>query len=210
MKLTSRILASGLAAAFLVPAIASAQETRVIVRDEPNQILEVGAGVGGFTAGLDDETDAGAAWDVRAIFGARSPIGFEVAYVGGLNDLQPGDSETPGEALQDPSLLTNAGEALVRLNLTQSDFQPFLAAGVGIHDFRVVDVEDMDRVDAENFRDSTDIAVPAAAGVQAYLGRMTLGARVSYRYIFDNQVQADADAADIQSWAATGRLGLTF
>jgi len=197
-------IGAGLALAAL-PALASAQETRVVVRDRPTQVLEIGGGVGDFTAGLQNQTDPGAAWDVRAIFGTHAPIAIEAAYVGGLNDLN-----TTGD--EDASLMLNGGEALLRFNLSRGDIQPFIAAGAGVHNYSVVDLDraDMD-VDAQDFRDSTDIAIPAAAGIQAYINeRVTVGGRVSYRYIFDDQVRADEDAADMQSWAATARLGMAF
>lgn len=208
MKLHTKLLTGLVAAATLAPALAAAQETRVIIRDRPNQVLEVGGGVNDYTQGLNGATDPGTAWDVRAIFGARSPIGLEAAYVGALNNLN-------GEARD---LMMNGGEALLRVNLTQADIQPFLAAGVGIHNFSLVDIRSNDDgevgtgdVEATQYGDSTDLSVPAAAGVQAYINdRVTLGGRVSYRYIFEDQVVADEAATDAQSWAATARLGVAF
>ncbi len=197
-------IGAGLALAAL-PALAGAQETRVIVRERPAQVLEIGGGVTDFTDGLDTETDPGGAWDVRAIFGTYSPVGFEIAYVGGLNDL----NNTTGN--KDASLMLTGGEAMLRLNLTTGDIQPFIAAGAGIHNYSIVDVGNVDTVNSEEFDDSTDVAVPAAAGIQAYLNeRITVGGRVTYRYIFDDKIVADRDAVDAQSWAATARLGVAF
>lgn len=196
-------IGAGLALAAL-PALAVAQETRVIVR-QPTQAIEIGGGVSDFTGGLEDETDPGAAWDVRAIFGTHSPLAFEAAYVGALNDLNTTNN-------QDANLLLTGGEAMLRLNLTTADIQPFVAAGAGIHNYSVVDVDDVDAdVDNDEFGDSTDIAIPVAGGVQAYINdRVTVGGRVTYRYIFDDEIRADDDAADMQNWAATARLGVAF
>lgn len=201
-----RIATIGAGLAFAAfPALAYAQETTVVVRERPMQVIEIGAGATDFTQGLNDETDPGFAWDVRAIFGTASPIGVELAYVGSLNDLNTTTNE-------DANLMLNGGEAMLRLNLTNGDIQPFVAAGAGLHNYTVVDVDSADAdVNTSEFDDSTDIAIPVAAGIQAYLNdRVTLGARVTYRYIFDDQVVADEDATDAQSWAATARLGVAF
>lgn len=199
-------LYSAVVALVLAPAAAFAQETRVVVEEEePDALIQVGGGVHGFTTGLDDVTDPGAAWDVRAVFAPKNPIGMEGAYFGALNDFQGTD---------EASLMTNGGEALLRANFggDAGDVQPYVAAGLGVANQQVVDRDDLaETIETEQFQDSTDILVPAAAGVDVYLAdTVTLGARLGYKYYFDDQIRADQDAADIQAWTATARLGAAF
>lgn len=203
-------LASVASVAVLVPALAGAQETRVIIEDEPDAVIQVGGGVSDFTEGLNDITDPGAAWDVRAVFAPKSPLGMEAAYFGSLNPLE-GENV---DGSQDAALMANGGEALLRANFggDRGDVQPYIAAGLGVVQHQIVNQDDMfDDIDSEQFGDSTDILVPAAAGVDLYLAdRVTLGARLGYKYYFEDEVVADEDATNAQSWAATARLGAAF
>ena len=195
---------SAVVALALAPLSAFAQ-SRVVVHDEPDAVLQVGAGVNDFTTGLDDVTEPGAGWDVRAIFAPKNALGMEAAYFGGLNELTGSDNA---------SLLTNGGEALIRANLggEGGDVQPYIAGGLGLASQSIVSRDDMsDNISSEDFRDSTDIVVPAAAGLDIYLAdTVTLGARLGYKFYFDDEVKADADAATAQAWTATARLGAAF
>ena len=188
----------------LAPASVFAQ-SRVVVDDEPDAVLQVGGGVNDFTTGLDDVTDPGAGWDVRAIFAPKNPLGMEAAYFGALNPLDGSD---------DVSLLTNGGEALIRANLggEGGDVQPYIAGGLGLASQSIVSRDDAtDDVNSEQYGDSTDIVVPAAAGLDIYLAdTVTIGARLGYKFYFDDEVKADSDATNAQAWTATARLGAAF
>lgn len=188
----------------LAPMSAFAQ-SRVVVQDEPDAVLQVGGGVNDFTTGLDDVTEPGAGWDVRAIFAPKNPLGMEAAYFGSLNDLR---------GSEDASLMTNGGEALIRANLggEGGDVQPYIAGGLGLASQSIVSQDDAtDDINSERYGDSTDIVVPAAAGIDIYLAdTVTLGARLGYKFYFDDEVKADEDAANAQAWTATARLGAAF
>lgn len=205
MRFQKGWLASVVSAAFLVPALAGAQETRVIIDEEPDAVIQIGGGVSEFTQGLDDVTETGAAWDVRAVFAPKSALGMEAAYFGAMNPLTGDD---------DAALSSNGGEALLRANFggDRGDVQPYVAAGLGIVQHRVVNEGNMfDGVTTERFGDSTDILIPAAAGVDVFLAdRITVGARLGYKFYFEDEVIADEDATSAQSWAATARLGAAF
>lgn len=205
MKLSQwKWVGSAVVALALAPVSAFA-EKRVVVSDEPDAVLQVGAGVNNFTVGLDDVTDPGAAWDVRAIFAPKNFLGMEAAYFGALNELSGSD---------DVSLLTNGGEALIRANLggDAGDVQPYVAAGLGIASQDIVSRDDAsDSISSEDYKDSTDLLVPAAAGLDIYLAdTVTIGARLGYKFYFDDEVKADSDAANAQAWTATARLGAAF
>lgn len=199
-------LYSAVVALVLAPAAAFAQETRVVIeKEEPDMLLQVGGGVNSFTAGLDGVTDPGAAWDVRAVFVPKNLIGMEGAYFGAMNDLA---------GAENAALMTHGGEALLRANFggETGDVQPYVAAGLGIANQSIVDRDDFtDTIDSQDYNSSTDILVPAAAGVDVYLADMvTLGARLGYKFYFDDEVRADQDAANAQAWTATARLGAAF
>ena len=201
------------AVALLLPAAAFAQETRVIIEDEPDALLQVGAGVHDFTEGLDGATESGTGWDVRAVFAPKNILSMEVAYFGGLNELRR-RMAPEGVPESDANLLTTGGEALLRANFggDRGDVQPYVAAGLGVAEHRVVDRDDVfDEVANNSFQNSTDILVPTAAGVDIYLAEnIALGARLGYKFYFEDEVIADEDAANVQSWAATARLGAAF
>jgi len=213
MLRTTKFLAA--LALVIVPATALAATTTV---HEPsaNDLLQVGAGVNDYRTGLNDATKSGEAWDVRLVFGARQPLGIEAAYIGALNDLTgstaPGvGTSAPGTTT--PALMMNGGEALLRANLggVNGDIQPYLAAGFGVLGQRVVDRSDLSANSATGYQNSTDLEVPAAVGIDAFLQkRLTLGARIGYRYDFHDTVRADARASDAQAWNATARLGFAF
>lgn len=191
-------------AAVLAPASAFAQG-RVVIDEDPDAVVQVGAGMNDFTTGLDDVTDTGVGWDVRAVFAPKNPLGMEAAYFGALNDLTGPD---------DAALLTHGGEALLRANLggEGGDVQPYVGAGLGIANQSIVSRDDAtDTIETEQYSDSTDILVPAAAGVDVYLAdTITLGARLGYKFYFDDEVRADRDAANAQAWTLTARLGAAF
>lgn len=202
-----KLLSAAAFAALLAPASAFAQNTRVVVEeDEPDALIQVGGGVSDYTQGLDGITDPGTAWDVRAVFAPKNPLGMEAAYFGSLNDINDGDDNV--------GLLSNGGEALLRANFggDGGDVQPYIAAGLGVVSHSIVRQDDVtDDVSSDRFGDSTDIVVPAAAGLDVYLAdTVTVGARLGYKYYFEDEVIADEDATNAQAWTATARLGAAF
>src|SRR5438874_10680910 len=157
----------------LAPATALAATTTVHA-PSANDVLQIGAGVNDYRTGLNAATKSGEAWDVRLIFGARQPLGIEAAYIGALNDLNgstaPGVGTTaPGTTT--PALMMNGGEALLRANLggVNGDLQPYVAAGFGVIGQRVVDRSNLSANSATGYQNSTDLEVPAAAGIDAFL-----------------------------------------
>ncbi len=218
-----RQIASGILALSLFPAVAFADhnDTRVVVvRPRAQQTLQLGGGVNNFTTGFDNITKPGGAYDVRAAFGVRNPLGVELAYVGSLNDLKGTITSVDGTSGSGNRLMSNGGEALLRANFGgNGDIIPYVGAGLGVTDSRIIDdggktisvksgAADSNRTFGGS---STDFHVPAAAGVDAFINdRVTLGARAGYKYDFRNGLRTDVAKADIQSWQATARLGVAF
>ncbi len=176
---------------------------------EPRIVFEAGGGVLTYTQGLDAVTEAGGAWNVRGTWRIAEPFAIEASYLGGVNDLETLAGE---EAV----LMTNAGDLMVRAELPVTFPQgqdikvsPFVAAGIGFENHRIAG-PDREQV-ADRYTDSNDLAIPAAIGVQAYVGdRLTVSARGTYRFIPDDDVRVDDPNRTAQSFAATGNLGVTF
>ena len=221
-----RIFITGAIALAFLPAAASAATTEVVyVHPRAQNTVQLGGGLNTYTAGFDNITDTGAAYDLRVAFGLRNPIGFELGFAGALNDLKSASAiGVSGTSTSGNRLMSDAGEALVRLNLGGAgDIIPYVGAGVGVTDTRIVD-DSFNTVSVESggggttpsgapryAGSSTDFHVPAAAGVDAIINdRVTLGARASYKYDFRNGLRTDVAKADVQSWQATARLGLAF
>ena len=219
-----RNILTGILALGILPAVAGAAETTRVVIERPRaqETFQIGGGVNTFTRGFDGVTKPGAAYDVRAAFGVRNPLGFELAYIGSLNDLKGTTTAVNGNGTSVDTngdrLMQNGGEALVRLNFGgNGDIIPYVGAGLGVTDSRITDgsgntVAIKSNGSGPSFNgNSTDLHVPAAAGIDAFIGdRMTLGARAAYKYDFSNGLRSDVAKADIQSWQATARLGVAF
>ncbi len=162
----------------------------------PNVAVEVGGGFSNYTDDLNDATSPGGSWDVRGIFGLKSPIAFELAYVGAANNLDVGDN----------TAIATSGEGLVRLNFmdSTSGVQPFIGGGVSYFrldlDSDLADLVDLDGTEALGF--------PVTAGIQFYpTDNFTLAARGSYRFLTD-ALDSAFPAGD--QWNAGITLGAAF
>lgn len=213
MKTGTFLMAASMA---LIPASAFAALTDYA---PPGQTLslQVGGGVLGFTSGLNNATNNGDTWDLRAVLFPRSLLGLEGAYVGLMNNFSDGSGR---------QLMGNGGEALLRLNLggMHGSVQPYLAAGVGYESFYIRGSGSGATGGGGgggggyatvpgSYQSSNDMSIPAAVGIDAYLGsseRAVIGARVGYRTFLNNKVQANTGAADAKEYDATARLGFIF
>ena len=169
----------------------------------------VGAGAIGFTdASTRGFTNTGTSWDARMIFGSRSPIAIEAAYVGsaqGVNAL----------GLDNDALLVGQGaEGNLRLNLTTRRVQPYLFGGIGWTRYNL----ERTTTSTSSVRAVDDVGtVPMGAGITARLTRsFFIDARGTYRYAFyDNMLDVASSSAGLgdaplQTWNASGRLGFEF
>jgi outer membrane protein OmpA-like peptidoglycan-associated protein len=169
----------------------------------------VGAGAIGFTDGATRGfTNTGTSWDARMIFGSRSPIAIEAAYVGsaqGINAL----------GLDNDALLVGQGaEGNLRLNLTTRRVQPYLFGGIGWTRYNL----ERTTTSTSSVRAVDDVGtVPMGVGLTARLTRsFFIDARGTYRYSFyDNMLDVASSSAGLgdaplQTWNASGRLGFEF
>jgi hypothetical protein len=198
----------------VVPPPAPAPVTPVATRPvgPPSRIgieAAVGAGAIGFTDNSTRGfTNTGTSWDARMIFGSRSPIAIEAAYVGSAQGVNALGLDT------DALLLGQGAESNLRLNLTTRRVQPYLFGGIGWTRYTV----ERSATATSSVRASDDVGtVPMGVGMTARLTRsFFIDARGTYRYAFyDNMLDvasssAGLGTAPLQTWNASGRLGFEF
>ncbi|HEY3448532.1 MAG TPA: hypothetical protein VGK67_19405 [Myxococcales bacterium] len=148
-------------------AVAVAFEPRAAEAGEPPFAVSVEGGVGHYTGALGSSMKLGGVWGVRAE-GFVSPA-FEVglAYVGGANQVGAGD------AMSQPVLQRDGGEATVKAMPLEGPLRPYLEAGAGMTHFHVRGGNP-----GADVHGATTFTVPVALGVQANAGVLRLGAAV--------------------------------
>jgi len=120
--------------------------------------LVVGGGVDGFTnSALRDSTNDGGSWDVRAIFGTRSPLALEAAYIGSAQAVN-------ALGLDSNALLVgNGAQGDVRLNLgIDIPVQPFVYGGVAWRRYEITNTN----TNTSDLVDRDDVLeIPAGVGI---------------------------------------------
>lgn len=215
----TRALAGAVLLAGSLPLTAAAATTTTVAPAPHQQfMIDAGGGLNTYTQGFDQITKPGAAYGVRVTWGMHMPVGVEAAFTGAINPLR----NLGGSPLADNNLMSNGGEALLRVNLApRNAIVPYVALGGGVADTRIVDDKGKTvttsvpgtgtPTSGPTFgKESTRFYLPAAAGVDAFIGNLALGGRFAYRYEFQNNLRTDVASADIQSWQATARVGVAF
>jgi len=168
----------------------------------------VGAGAIGF---IDDAarnaTQTGATWDARLLFGSRSPVAIEGAYVGSVQNIEALGLNTSS------LLLGNGVEGTLRVNVTRTRVQPYLFGGVGWTRYQLTNAQ----ANTSSLLGSDDVGtIPLGAGLSARLGRaFILDIRGTYRATFGGDmfqgVALNTDTSNaMQTWSASGRVGFEF
>jgi hypothetical protein len=167
--------------------------------------LSVGGGVTGFADdAMRDFANVGGAWDARLVFGTRAPVGIEAAYIGGA---------TPVDALglDDNAALVSGGvEVLGRVNLMETDWQPYAVAGIGWQHYSVVN---SDRNTSSVANDDDIGEVPMGAGVAYRYRGLVVDARGLYRLAFNDDLIQESpgeEKANLHSWQAQLTAGWEF
>jgi hypothetical protein len=219
-------MAVGIAAG-AAPGIARAEydpyapQDQRIVREENHPMytdigvgLEVGGGVSNFTNNfINSITDVGGAWTARLVFGTRSPVAFEAAYIGTAQNIR-------SLGLSSGSvLMANGAEGDLRLNLIPtSPLSPYIFGGAAWKHYNIVNQGFANTSSLQNSADVLEL--PFGAGLAwNYMG-FILDARFDYRPSFyDNILRAPPDflAANpgasnsgLNNWSATARVGVEF
>jgi hypothetical protein len=163
--------------------------------------LMAGAGASNyFGSGHTTNTDVGAGWDARVLFGAHSVIALEAGYAGAFNSI---DSNGTNRG----HITSNGFDGTFRLQLPYV-VQPYIFGGVGYNHMSV----DSGGSTTLALRQAEDnqIVIPAGGGISAYLGgHFTLDVRGTYRYIPDNEITAMNTSA-LHQWGGQARIGWTF
>jgi hypothetical protein len=165
--------------------------------------VSAAGGVSSFTrSSTRDVTDTGGTWDVRGVFGTRSPFALEAAYVGAAYGLDVLNRSS--------TLLGNGAEVSGRFNIFRNGFtkrpglQPYVLGGVAwMHynvttDFSTASIDDNDNT----------FEVPVAAGLSYYFKNgMLLDVRGAYRFAFSDTI---IQGSSLDSVNVTARLGAEF
>jgi hypothetical protein len=177
----------------------------IVVRQPERDLfqVELGGGVGSYTANLGNTLEGGVAWGVRGIVGAKYFVGLELGYEGTANN---GERIGIGEPLDGPDaagepVFATTGEALARINMAGPNamFRPYIAGGAGY--FRLdSDAAALDELEALSF--------PLAAGLQMFPYKdVTVGLRGNLRLLTD---YLDDDFPTGNQYGGLLSLGTTF
>jgi hypothetical protein len=171
--------------------------------------ITTGAGVTNyFGKGQQADLSPGAGWDARVTVGTRSILGFEMAYVGSVNEVK-----VPGTNGQ---LTGNGFDADVRVNVLPYRISPYVFGGVG---YNHMGVFTNGNPEVSNLMKTSDnqFVVPAGAGVSAYfLKHATVDLRGTYRFIDSdsmfpmNATNADNKGEKLHQWTAAAHIGYQF
>lgn len=171
--------------------------------------IAAGGGVMDFVGSdLRGVTDTGGKWDARLVFGTRSPVAVEAAYIGSAQNI-----DTLG--VEDSAiLLSNGASAALRVNILKDlPVQPYVSAGAGWRRFSVTNTD----TNTSDLNDTDDIfEVPVAAGVAYRMGGFIADVRFAYRAAFADDLLRNAavDPGDIgaglDNWDASLTLGVEF
>ncbi|HVR63168.1 MAG TPA: hypothetical protein VMU50_14795 [Polyangia bacterium] len=172
--------------------------------------LQLGGGVTGFSRqGARDTFGVGGYWDARAIWGTRSFLGAEVAYVGSARDIK-----SSGVA-SNAALLGNGAEAVARgnlpMHLRSTMITPYLFGGVGWTRYQIVN---NDGPNMSGIKDNANaLTVPFGTGVSLSYNHILADARFTYRAVVDDKLVPTTggdDHLDLQNWSAGATVGYEF
>jgi len=183
-------------------------ETSGSLLDRYGVEVALGGGVEDFTNDtLRNTTTTGGSWNVRVAVGTRTPLAFEGAYIGSAQSIDALGLD--GDAL----LVGNGLEALARVNLTETNIQPFAFAGLGWRRYSITN---------SNFNTSavaeTDdvLEIPFGVGVAAKYRGFVFDARGEVRLATQEDLMPALNAedptedADMHRWAVNANIGYGF
>jgi hypothetical protein len=175
--------------------------------------ITVGGGVVGF---FDDDArelgNLGGAWEARLTLGTRTPVAFEVAYVGTAQSID-------ALGLDSSALLVGtAVEGDLRVNFTTAYLQPYIFGGMGFtrydltnEDFNTSSVNGSERMGH----------IPFGAGLGFQYGGLLFDVRGTVRAAFsddlvnepateDDPLDNTDTRTDLDTWSAAARIGWEF
>lgn len=167
--------------------------------------LFAGGGVAGFTdKDMRDFATEAPAWQARLSYGTHSKLfTVEAAYLGSVQAIDALGLDTSAQ------LVSTGVEGLVRMNLIQGRYQPYVLAGIGWTRYDVTNA----KTNTSDVNDSDNVGnIPFGVGFAMRFDQMLIDARAEYRPAFDNNlIQATENSkATLDSWAATANIGYEF
>jgi hypothetical protein len=195
------------ALSFVVANVASAQEQE---RKKPRLLTPAGMGlsIGGSFSDfvqndIRDFTTPGGGIEARYVFGTRSYIAGEAAYIGTLNGL-----EGLGNAVEDNALLMSNGvEGALRVNFLTEEWQPYALAGLGWRHYNVVNTD----VNTSDVRDEDDaMTIPVGLGVAYRYQNIFADLRAMYKPSVFDDITISAQDAQLDTASASLNIGFEF
>jgi len=171
--------------------------------------IQGGGGVTGFTrTSENDVTNIGGSWEARAVFGTRTILALEAAYVGSSRSLNAGPGAGAG-------LMGNGAEGTFRLNapflVNETLIEPFGFAGLGWSRYTLRELNQLQS--AFTTRTSDNVAtIPLGGGIAFGYRGFIFEARFTYRPTFDNDLALTANGGQtrLDSWNAGAMVGFEF
>lgn len=181
---------------------APGDETNVtVITGEPsekeksaNQGLSVAlqGGVAGYTSKLAPRIEPGGGWGLLVAAQPTPIIGLELSYLGASNYI---DDPLAGGGSR---IVRTAGQADIKFSLLPRAVEPYLFGGIGLN--RATIRNNNPVAASAGYQPDTFGSVPVGGGVNFHAGRLLVGARGTYDWLFS------------QSFAprsSDGKLGIT-
>jgi hypothetical protein len=185
----------------VVPEGVMADEMRPVPSDV-GVSATVGGGIENFTDQAPrDYTALAGSWNLRVALLTRFLVTPELAYVGSAQDI--------AAVGLDPNafLLSNGGEADLRLNILTGMLQPYVFGGIGFRYYSIQNTGSNLSAIADN---DTVGVVPVGGGMVFRIDQFLLDARGTYRFAFDDTMMSATGGTGLgmSSWAAELRAGV--
>lgn len=168
--------------------------------------VSLGGGVSGFTSEtMRDTTHDGGAWGVNVAIGTRSPLAIEAAYIGSAQSIDALGLES------DAVLLGNGLQAGVRVNLLDSNLQPFGFAGIAWRRYSLAD----EGINTSDVADDDDVLeIPVGVGIAWKYRGFLLDARGEFRLASQEdmvpRLQDSTENASMHRYGVTANVGYAF
>jgi len=153
-------------------------------------------GVGNYTGELGENFEVGPSWGLTLNVQPLRFLGFELGYEGARN--------TGKTVLLDHALVRHGATGLIKLSLPFELVRPFVGGGLGIS--RISASGDFEGAFGSDMVEE----VPVALGIEFNTGRLTAGARATYRLLLGEDFSEQAENPQGGFFDVTLTLGARF
>jgi hypothetical protein len=155
-----------------------------------------------------NQTQGGGAWSARVVGGTRSYVGFEAAYVGSAQRIQPLGVST------NSNLVSNGGEGALRINVPimvkDSLLEPYGFVGLGWSRYQI---SNYNQFVTSDFTRSDDVmTVPIGTGFAYGYKAFMVDARASWTPTYYNNLLLGTTntSGTLNHWGVGGQVGFAF